>query len=278
MNSQQHTDEGPPHSPSPDIQRLRPEMSAGKGQPLLPLADCQPSVPEAEPAAGAGAAGMALAHEMLQPLCVIRLMIQSTLAELEKVDRADVVKQDLQAGLAACAKITAMVNRFRAAARPPGEAKEIDVDVADVAQWTIRLLEPSARQARVALRTESLEGLPALRMRENELEQLFFALVQNAVQAADGARDRCLLMAGTGQGDRIVLRFQDDCGGIAPAHVARVFEPFFTTKPPGRSTGLGLCIARRIARQRGGDLLVESDYGRGTTVTAILPRNRIGEG
>jgi two-component system sensor histidine kinase HupT/HoxJ len=109
-------------------------------------------------------------------------------------------------------------------------------------------------------------------MRENELDDLFFALVQNAVQAADGTKDRRLLITGTLQGDMVVLRFQDDCGGIEPTHVPRIFEPFFTTKPSDQGSGLGLCIARRIVCQRGGQITVESRYGEGTAFTVTLPR------
>jgi two-component system NtrC family sensor kinase len=215
--------------------------------------------------------GATLAHEMTQSLSVIQLVIQNAMVELEKRNCPDIVKQDLQAGLTACSKITTIVHRFRDAARPPVNAKEVEVHIDRVADWTIRVLEASARQAKVTFRTVDLDTLPTIQMRENDLDQLFFALAQNAVQAADGTKDHCLMIAGAQQGDQIALRFQDDCGGIEPCHLPKVFEPFFTTKPPGKGTGLGLCIARRIARQRGGQILVESEYKQGTTFTVTLP-------
>jgi signal transduction histidine kinase len=108
-------------------------------------------------------------------------------------------------------------------------------------------------------------------MPENDLDQVFFALVQNAVQAADGIKDRHLFITGTLQDDRVVLQFQDNCGGIDPAHLPRIFDPFFTTKPSGQGTGLGLCIARRIVCRRGGQISVSSQQGEGTTFTVTLP-------
>jgi C4-dicarboxylate-specific signal transduction histidine kinase len=234
------------------------------------------NVQQAERLTALGMTSVTLAHEITQPLSVVQLVIQNTLAELERLNPPAVVKQDLQAGLAACSKITAIINRLRDVARPPAKVREAEVSVARTAQWTVRVLEGSAHQAKVVLRTVDLETLPPVQMRENELEQIFFALAQNAVQAADGTRDRSFVMSGAIQGDQIVLRFQDDCGGIAPAHLPRLFEPFFTTKPRGQGTGLGLCIARRIVRQRGGQIAVESEFGRGTTFTVTLPVKRPG--
>jgi signal transduction histidine kinase len=110
-------------------------------------------------------------------------------------------------------------------------------------------------------------------MRENDLDQLFFALSQNAVHAADGTKDCRLVITGTLEEDRIVLTFQDNCGGIEPVHLPRIFEPFFTTKPSGKGTGLGLCIARQIVAQKGGHISVQSQRGEGATFTVILPRS-----
>jgi PAS domain S-box-containing protein len=216
--------------------------------------------------------GATVAHELAQPLSVVQLAMQNALAELEKQTYPDILRHDLQAGLAACAKIGEIVGRFRELAQPPGKAQDTEVHILQVAARTFRLLGESARQARVTFRTENLDALPAVRMGANELDNLFFALAQNAVQAADGTRDRHLRITGALQGDMVVLRFQDDCGGIEPAHLPRIFEPFFTTKPAGQGTGLGLCIARRIVCQRGGQISGESRYGEGTIFTVTLPR------
>ncbi len=230
------------------------------------------SMQRAEQLASLAMISATLAHELAQPLSVVQLATQNALAELEKLACPDIVRRDLQAGLAACTRISEIACRFRHLARPPGKTKETEVHIPQVAARTFRLLEQSAGQARVKFGTENLEALPVVRMREGELDDLFFALVQNAIQAADGEKDRRLLIAGILQGDAIVLRFQDDCGGIEPAHLARIFEPFFTTKPADKGAGLGLCIARRIVCQRGGQITVESRYGEGTTFTVTLPR------
>jgi PAS domain S-box-containing protein len=236
------------------------------------LRECHESMRHAERLTSLGVIIATLTHELAQPLSVVRLMIQSVSAELAKLDCPDTVRQDLQAGLAACANIDGLVSRLRDLARQPGKPKEVEVSIQHVAERTFRLLEQSAKQAKVKFWTENLEALPAVRMRENELDQVFFALAQNAVQAADGMKDCHLLITGTLHEDMIILQFRDNCGGIDPVHLPRIFEPFFTTKPSGKGTGLGLCIARRIACQKGGQISVENQHGEGTTFTVTLPR------
>jgi PAS domain S-box-containing protein len=73
------------------------------------------------------------------------------------------------------------------------------------------------------------------------------------------------------QGDHVAVRVTDTGTGIPKELMERVLEPFFTTKPPGQGTGLGLSQAYGFAKQSGGTLAIESEPGRGTTITFYLP-------
>jgi two-component system, NtrC family, sensor kinase len=291
MNSKQSGDEDCLHAQSPVTEQRPPGITVGAPYcsinvehpaPLAVAGDPEAvskeeeedsrSVRQTEWLASLGMVSATLAHELTQPLSVVRLALQDVGAKLEGLNCPDVVRQDLQEALTACSKINEIVNGFRDLAQYPGKHKDIEVHVQRVAERTIRLLEHSAKQAKMRLGMENLDTLPAITMRENDLDQLFFALIQNAVQAADGVKDRQLLITGTLQEDRVILQFQDNCGGIDPAHLSRIFDPFFTTKPPGKGTGLGLCIARRVVYQRGGQISVASQDGEGTTFTVTLPR------
>ena len=67
----------------------------------------------------------------------------------------------------------------------------------------------------------------------------------------------------------VIISFTDTGGGMSAESLSRVFEPYFTTKSAG--SGLGLLIVRRIVREHGGELAIESNEGKGLTLTIRLP-------
>ena len=70
-----------------------------------------------------------------------------------------------------------------------------------------------------------------------------------------------------------IVSVRDNGPGIPPEHLSRLFEPFFTTKPVGRGTGLGLAVSLSLIQNQGGRIEVDSQVGRGTTVSLVLPKS-----
>jgi two-component system, sensor histidine kinase RegB len=94
-------------------------------------------------------------------------------------------------------------------------------------------------------------------------------VVQNALDAAKDDEGVCIEVH---QRAGLVTLTVIDCGGGMPADVVRhVFEPFFTTKAPGQGMGLGLFLTRSVLDLMGGDIAIETEQGKGTTVTIQLP-------
>ena len=104
-----------------------------------------------------------------------------------------------------------------------------------------------------------------------EFEQMFFILIENAVQAAGPAGRGKLAISLSRNGDMIEMVFADSCGGIKEENVERIFEPFFTTKSPKIGTGLGLCILQRIVKKYGGKVQLDNHPPKGTTFLISLP-------
>lgn len=228
----------------------------------------------AEHLASLGTLSAMLTHEMTQPLTVIRLSIQNAIQTLESTSPGLTGLEDLSDALAGTSDMTAIVERFRDfAGKMPGGTTGA-VSLLAVARRVVRLLDESARKARVALDVDLPDDLPEIRSYGKEIEQVFFILAQNAVQAADGLRDHCFHICGAGRAGTVELQFADDCGGIAPTVLEHLFEPFVTTKPPGEGTGLGLCVVQRLVSQVGGCLRVDSRGGEGTTFFLTLPIER----
>lgn len=108
-----------------------------------------------------------------------------------------------------------------------------------------------------------------VRLDPTRADQILTNLVANARDAsAPNQRVRVTLEV---RGARAALVVSDRGVGMTEATLARLFEPFFTTRPAGRGTGLGLPTVQAIVQQAGGEILIESDLGRGSTFQILLP-------
>jgi len=225
----------------------------------------------AERLAALGTLSATIAHEMNQPLTVIRLTIQNCLAQLEDAQGTREVVDDLKECLEEVSTASSIVDRFKSFARHSSQKGPGKTNLQALAKKVIRVWDDAARKRNLSLTLDGLDRLSDLRVDERDMEQIFFSLVANAVQAADGTRNRRLSITGTAKGETVELRFADDCGGIAPEHVDRIFDPFFTTKSAEEGTGLGLPIVEQALSRVRGRILVENRPGEGVTFIITLP-------
>jgi len=113
------------------------------------------------------------------------------------------------------------------------------------------------------------EDLPRILADSNQLSQVLMNLLINAAEATPD-RGRIAISANKLAGDSIEIRVSDTGCGIPPDILSHVFEPFFTTKG-GKGTGLGLSISHTYVRRNKGEIRIDSELKRGTTVTITLP-------
>jgi len=195
------------------------------------------------------------------------------LTELKTTSYPRTVANKLRDVLTEVSRIKSVAQKFRDAAKRSSERIITEVDSKTVAEKTLKLYDKSARRAKVTLHLTDFDRLPSIYSNEEDLEQVFFALVDNAIQAADGKKAHQLVISGILKDKHVELQFSDNCGGIAPENLDKIFEPFFTTKPAGQAMGLGLCIVEHIVSRAGGKVHVESKPGEGTTFYITLPIN-----
>ncbi|MHC4736176.1 MAG: PAS domain-containing protein, partial [Planctomycetota bacterium] len=158
----------------------------------MELNEYRDKMAHAERLASLGTLSATLAHELNQPLTAIRLSIENSLAELETTSSPETVIEDLKDGLSAVSDVASKVNVLRDFAQKSSKEIISEVNLKAVAERIFNLLNESALRAKVTLQLEGMEELPHMRSNEKDLEQLFFALVENAIEAADGKKSRRL--------------------------------------------------------------------------------------
>jgi PAS domain S-box-containing protein len=143
-----------------------------------------------------------------------------------------------------------------------------------VGQAVERVMTLVGKQVRKMVKrvdVEIAEGLAPVQMNAGKIEQVLINLLINAGQAADKEESWVKLSARPPDGTEgwVELRVEDNGAGIPEDKLEQIFEPFFTSK--GQGTGLGLSISQRIIEEHGGRVSVESEPGKGTCFTILLP-------
>jgi len=235
------------------------------------LEDYRQKLHRAEQLASIGALSARVAHELNQPLTVCRLSLQEADSLVKEAGCSTTAAEALQEALEGLSDVISRVDQFRRLARQSSTEEPKVVELLPVVSRAVGLFEDKARAKRVGIRVEGIDALPAVCVTRSDVEQVCSVLIDNAIQAADGRKDRMLTIRGETVDSRIVLRFEDDCGGIPVEHVDQVFQLFFTTKPSGEGMGMGLWIVDQIVSKAGGKVLLENRVGEGSTFVINLP-------
>ncbi|BCY10593.1 hypothetical protein L3i22_056810 [Actinoplanes sp. L3-i22] len=210
-----------------------------------------------------------IAHDFNNILAVISGYADMMVDELgeDHPSRADAagIKQAADRG-AALTRQLLMFSRSE-----PSQADLLDLNA--VASEMTRLLARTLGED-IELGTVLVPDLPPVVMDRSKLEQVVLNAVLNA-RAAMPSGGRLTISTGLEHdgdgGDQVCLAVTDTGCGMTPEVVARAFEPFFTTKGRGSGTGLGLATAYGVVTDAGGQISLESEPGRGTTLRVRLP-------
>ena len=209
-----------------------------------------------------------VAHEIGNPLNSLHIHLQLMERKVRELD--DNAKAELQDSIdvarSEIGRLDSIVTQFLRAIRPSRPQLHPE-NVNTIVEEAVRFFAPEIRDRDVVVEQELRSDLPLLQIDRDQMKQAFYNVIKNSLEAM---KRRGSLRIHTDMDDKhVLISFIDSGGGMSPEDLSRVFEPYFTTKPFG--TGLGLLIVRRIVREHGGELSIESSQGQGLTLTIRLP-------
>jgi two-component system, NtrC family, sensor kinase len=144
-------------------------------------------------------------------------------------------------------------------------------DVNRVVEQCLLLLRHNLQNSGIEVHPTLAEALPRLQCDPSQIEQVLLAVIVNAADAMPRGGNLWVDSRLVEEGNRVALIVRDDGGGIPPEIMPKIFEPFVTTKDLNHGTGLGLAVSRGIVERHSGKISIESEVGKGTTVTITLP-------
>jgi two-component system, NtrC family, sensor kinase len=243
------------------------------GEDITEWRDALRRIAQSEKLAAVGQLAAGIMHEINNPLATIGACADAVRGRAE--DAGPEVAQGIEEYLKIvdtevqrCKRIVeGLLDHSR-----PKKAALAPVALNTVVEETLFLLKHHDRFKRLELRRELAPDLPPVEANGEQLIQVFMALMLNALDAME-TRGTLTVRTGRNPGrtDEVFVAFSDTGAGIPRQDIQKIFEPFYTTKPQGRGTGLGLSICYALVADHGGRIEVDSQLGKGSTFTVILP-------
>ena len=251
---------------------------------LLELKETQSQLIQSAKLASIGELASGVAHELNQPLMVIRTNVQLLTRAFKKIlELSEDRFQSLALIEANTKRMMNIINHLRTFSRQAKE-KFTAVDVNKTIEGCLLMVGEQLRIRNIDLKLELMEDIPKIAGNANQLEQVLLNVITNARDAVLEARTdengMGVIEVVTGvfgkEGEWVEILVRDTGKGISGNNLDRVFEPFFTTKDVGMGTGLGLSISYGIIKDHGGEIEVAETGPEGTTFRIRLPISKSG--
>jgi len=221
-----------------------------------------------------------VAHELNQPLAVIKTASRFFMKKVNKREKIDdeilfTMSEEIDSHVD---RATRIINHMRQFGRK-SDPKLDEIQINDVLEKSLEIFSQQLVVRGIEVDWEIEENLPLIMADAGRLEQVFINLLINARDAIEDKweskssqkGDKKITLSSRSEGERVFVEVQDTGGGIAGSILDKVFEPFFTTKDAGKGTGLGLSISYRIVHDLGGRIKVVSREGEGARFIMTFP-------
>jgi len=209
-----------------------------------------------------------VAHELGNPLNSLNIHLQLMERQARKLKGKE--RDELQHSIEICRgeinRLDSIVTQFLRAIRPSRPQLQPE-NINIIVEEAVRFFSAEIEARDIVVETELRSDLPLLQLDRGQIKQAFYNVIKNSFEAM---KRRGILRIRTDMDESHVrVSFIDTGGGMSAETLSHVFEPYYTTKE--RGTGLGLLIVRRIVREHGGELAIESTEGKGLTLSIRLP-------
>ena len=211
-----------------------------------------------------------VAHEIGNPLNAISLNLQLLAREFRREpdeDRRARLLHDIATSQNEVKRLEGIIKGFLSALRP-AKLNLVPGSLVDPLTDTLDALKAQFEDRRIQTQLNLPSALPTVLVDRAQMEQVFFNLIKNALEAMKDGGDLDIEVGADDRDVHVVIR--DNGSGMDAATLAHIFEPYQTSKEQG--SGLGLMLSRRIVHAHGGEIDVESKPGAGTAFTVRIPR------
>jgi len=229
------------------------------------LKDLESGIRKNERLAAVGRMAAGVAHEVRNPLSSIKglaLLLKDKFSrESREFETTGLLIQEVE-------RMNRTISELLSFARPAALNLQ-PVDLEELLSDSLQLVsaDMASEQIRTSLHCD--RNVPVISADRDRLSQVFINILLNSVQAMEDGGTLEITARMDEPGKQVELRFVDSGKGIQPEHLSQLFFPYFTTKSGG--TGIGLAISQKIIADHGGNIRLESELGRGTTVIVELP-------
>jgi two-component system, NtrC family, sensor kinase len=223
---------------------------------------------QSEKLAAVGQLAAGVAHEINNPLTSIIANAQMMMDDLP--DGMDELKQSAHLIEMAGLKATQVVRNLLGSVRKE-EFNFIPLDLNESIQGALMLLSHEFLSKEINITFDRGKNMPLVTASENYLQSIWVNLIMNAIESIEKKPGEISISTNC-DGKNFLVKIIDNGIGIPNEYIGQIFEPFFTTKHDQQGTGLGLSLVKRVVQAHNGQIMVESEEGKGSTFTIVLPR------
>lgn len=249
------------------LQTLNSELERRVEERTRELQETQLQCMHAEKLSAVGKLSASIAHEFNNPLQGIMTVLKGLgkRAILEQEDR-----ELLNAAIGEGDRIKKLIRSLQDFNRP-SSYKKVVMDVQSSIDSLLLLYKSDFKKKNISVQFDYAEHLPLIMAVPDQIKQVLLNLLANAADACQQQHGGVISISTCQENEKVAISIKDTGIGIHPEQMDRLFQPFYTTKPEVKGTGLGLSICHGIVKNHQGEIRVESQPGKGTTFTVLLP-------